>query len=301
MRRPNFFLIGAPKCGTTALASYLDAHPQVAVVAGKEPWFWSSDVVNPGPPHLTIRSRDEYLALFQSLKPSARVLVDASTSYWFSERAVAEILEFEPEARFAVILRRPRDLVHSLYWEQRMSMAERSAHFLDAWRAARGRRPRHPCGRWSYCDYAWIASHATHLERLLELVPAARRTVLVFEEFVTNPRAAYQALLALGGADDDGRTAFPLANGAKISSSRLVSWMVHELPRHAPPLFGAARQISASVGFRDVRGALMRRFTTRLEKPELEPGLAREIDDFFAPEVERFERLLDRRIPAWHA
>jgi hypothetical protein len=45
----------------------------------------------------------------------------------------------------------------------------------------------------------------------------------------------------------------------------------------------------------------MRRFTTPLDKPELEPSLAREIDDFFAPEVERLERMLERPIPAWHA
>jgi hypothetical protein len=301
MRRPNFFLIGAPKCGTTALASYLDAHPEVAVVARKEPWFWSHDVVNPGPPHLAIRSQAEYLALFQDLKPQARLLVDASTSYWFSERAIREILEFAPDARFAVILRRPRDLVYSLYWEQRLSLAEACARFSDAWCAARERRPRHPSGRWSYCDYAWIASHAIHLERLFALVPPARRTVLVFEEFVAEPRRAYRALLELGATADDGRTEFPLANGAKVSNSRAISWVVHELPRRVPALFATARRLSARAGLRNVRGTLMRRFTTELEKPPLEPSLAREIDAFFEPEVRRLEMLLGRNLPAWRA
>jgi hypothetical protein len=299
MREPNFFLIGAPKCGTTALASYLDMHPKVAVVARKEPWFWSHDVVNPGPPHLQVQSRDEYFSLFRDLKPEARVLVDASTSYLFSERAIAEILAFAPDARFAAILRRPRDLVHSLYFEQRMSLAEPCAHFSEAWSAARTRRPRDASGRWSFRDYAWIASYARHLERFFELVPASRRVVLVFEDFTVDPGGAYRALLALGGVEDDGRTTFPAANGAKTSNSRVVSWLVHELPRRAPRTFATARRLSTRAGLQNVRGRLMRRFTTRLDKPELEPTLAREIDAFFEPEVARVERLLGRTLGAW--
>jgi hypothetical protein len=36
-RKPNFFIVGAPKCGTTALSEYLRSHPDVFFSSPKEP------------------------------------------------------------------------------------------------------------------------------------------------------------------------------------------------------------------------------------------------------------------------
>ena len=36
-RRPEFFMLGALKCGTTALASHLATHPLIQVSEPKEP------------------------------------------------------------------------------------------------------------------------------------------------------------------------------------------------------------------------------------------------------------------------
>ena len=41
MRTPNFFLVGAPKAGTTPLAHYLDQHPDIYMSPIKEPCHFS--------------------------------------------------------------------------------------------------------------------------------------------------------------------------------------------------------------------------------------------------------------------
>ena len=38
--RPNFYIVGAEKCGTTALYSYLRQHPQIFMPEVKEPAFF---------------------------------------------------------------------------------------------------------------------------------------------------------------------------------------------------------------------------------------------------------------------
>src|SRR5450755_4155671 len=43
-RLPNFFIVGAPKAGTTSLYHYLDQHPQVYMSAIKEPNFFSAEI-----------------------------------------------------------------------------------------------------------------------------------------------------------------------------------------------------------------------------------------------------------------
>ena len=301
MKKPNLFMIGAPKCGTTALARYLNEHPHVALAPQKETWFWSTDVVHPAPPHLRIRSEDEYRALFAALKPGARTLVDASTSYLFSECAIDNVLRFNPGARFVAILRRPRDMAYSLFWEQRFSLAEPCTDFAEAWREASSMRPRHPSGRWSYCDYAWIGSFATHLARLNHAVPPARRLILLFEDFVARPREVYRALLDFAGLEDDHRSEFPVVNEAKASSSSVASWLAHELPQRAPTLFRVGRRLARAAGIRNVRGSFMNLFSYRLDKPALDPALAAELDAFFEPEVARLEIMLGRSLDVWRA
>src|ERR1700724_3338547 len=41
---PNFFIVGAPKAGTTALYAYLDQHPQVYMSPLKEPNYFAAEL-----------------------------------------------------------------------------------------------------------------------------------------------------------------------------------------------------------------------------------------------------------------
>jgi hypothetical protein len=43
LRKPNFFILGAPKCGTTSLAEWLGTHPNIFLSAVKEPHFFNTD------------------------------------------------------------------------------------------------------------------------------------------------------------------------------------------------------------------------------------------------------------------
>ena len=45
---PNFFIVGAPKCGTTALYEYLSSHPDVFLCDPKEPNYFSCDFATLG-------------------------------------------------------------------------------------------------------------------------------------------------------------------------------------------------------------------------------------------------------------
>jgi hypothetical protein len=42
--KPNFFIVGAPKCGTTPLYEYLKDHPNVFMPQLKEPHFFAENM-----------------------------------------------------------------------------------------------------------------------------------------------------------------------------------------------------------------------------------------------------------------
>ena len=43
MKKPNFLIAGASKCGTTSLYNYLGQHPDIQFANMKEPKFFSFD------------------------------------------------------------------------------------------------------------------------------------------------------------------------------------------------------------------------------------------------------------------
>ena len=44
MNKPDFFIVGALKCGTTSLYEYLRQHPEVFMSRIKEPHFFGRDL-----------------------------------------------------------------------------------------------------------------------------------------------------------------------------------------------------------------------------------------------------------------
>ena len=110
MKKPNLFIVGAPKCGTTFLYHYLKQHPEIFFPDFKEPHFFGSDLIRKnGAYDLNI---DEYQNLFNSDK---KIIGEASTFYIFSKTAAQEIYNFNPNSKIIIMLRDLVDLVYSMH------------------------------------------------------------------------------------------------------------------------------------------------------------------------------------------
>ena len=113
---PNFFIIGAARSGTTALAEILRHHPDAFVTEPKEPSFLAfagQEMAFTGPGddtsinRVAITDRDKYLSLYKSASAKA-CRGDASvSSLYYSDHSVATLQRYFPEAKLVVILRDP--------------------------------------------------------------------------------------------------------------------------------------------------------------------------------------------------
>ncbi len=106
-KMPDFFIVGHPKCGTTALYEMLRSHPQIFMPELKEPWFFAHDMRplwQPPRQAATPTSLPEYLALFAAAGSDQRA-GEASSTYLLSADAAAHIAELLPDARIIAILR----------------------------------------------------------------------------------------------------------------------------------------------------------------------------------------------------
>lgn len=110
LRMPDFFILGAAKCGTTTLYKYLCRHPDVFMSTPKEMSFFSKDEVYE-------KGLSWYASLFEEAKPS-QVCGEASTTYsrWptYTE-TVSRLAAVQPHAKLIYLLRDPVERLYSFY------------------------------------------------------------------------------------------------------------------------------------------------------------------------------------------
>lgn len=113
MNRPNLFIVGAPKCGTTTIYHYLKNYSRVFFTETKEPHFFSSDLgFRPGNYKKTLSS---YQNLYDSPPNTALYLGDASVFYLYSAEAASNIYFFNPYSKIICLLRQPAEAIYSMF------------------------------------------------------------------------------------------------------------------------------------------------------------------------------------------
>lgn len=295
MPRPDFFIIGAFKSGTTALYEYLRAHPQVFMPVHKEPQFFGSD--------LTVRhgrlGLPEYLALFRDARPGQRV-GEASTWYLYSSSAAAEIRAFAPTAQVIVMLRNPVDVMYAQHSQLLFNASEDISDFETALRAEPERRrgARLPPGptRLEPLYYRQSVHFAAQLERYIDIFGVDRVHVIVFDDFVADTAAAYRATLAFLGVDSNFMPKLDIVNEGKRSRIAALQRLAYRPPR---PLAGVVRALRQYPAAHRLRAAVVRLNSQPQQRGPMAPELRRRLLDEFAPEIERLGMLIGRDLSMW--
>lgn len=296
-RVPDFFIVGAPKCGTTALYHYLSMHPAIYMPALKEPHFFCRDFPKFGKVH----DPESYFKLFATAPDGARI-GEASVWYLYSNAAIPLIMEANPAARVIAMLRNPVTMARSLHRQLILSLREDIEDFEAAWRAQPDRRAgrRLPlyCPERTHLQYADVCRHARQVERLLAAVPRAQLKILIYEEFFADIRAQYDSVTEFLGVASDSRTLFPPINVAREPRSSWLWRLITRPPFPLTLLHRPAQALSHRLGLRPIK--LLNDLDSRVaRKVLLKPAFERELYEFFAGDVWALEKLLGRALPSW--
>ena len=126
---PNFFIVGAPKRGTTSLSIYLGQHPNVFFCSPKEPYYFASDF----PRHRVADNLTDYLSLFSAATAEHLAIGEGSAAYMYSTDAIPRIIEFNRHAKLIVMLRNPIDIAHAMHSQALFDADEDEEDFRTAW------------------------------------------------------------------------------------------------------------------------------------------------------------------------
>ena len=243
-RAPDFFIVGQPKCGTTALYEMLRRHPEIYMPDVKEPHFFVNDVRYRHAP----ATLDEYLQLFAGAGPEQRI-GEASVFYLWSLNAASDIAEMQPLAKIIAIFREPAGFLRSLHLQMMETYVEVEKDFRQALSLEDARRhgrhiPRSAVDQEQLLFYSDHVRYVDQLHRYDALFPSANIMVLIYDDFRDDNQATLRKVLRFLDVDDT----YPIEPTDANPTVRVRSPRVHQAI-HAITVGGGstARAVKASV------------------------------------------------------
>jgi len=310
---PNFFVVGAPKAGTTSLYHYLDQHPDVYMSPIKEPNYFAAEIRPENfSPDLhqwveaelravrlyldseTLQKRfgglilewQDYVRLFQEAQGQAAV-GEASACYLWSATAANRIAQKMPHAKIIMILRHPAERAYSQYLQNLASGLIEGSFRKQIQKSAHSEpklfSPMNPL--------LGFGLYYHQVKRFLTVFPGEQVLVSFYEDYLSNPANFIAEIFRFLGVDSDFRLDLsqrylePQVPRLRGTTQLLQKMGVWQFARKLTPssLHGSLRQVVFKKRSRLALSADDRAF----------------LMDFYREDVNQLSSLLHRDLSHW--
>jgi len=298
---PNFFVIGAPKAGTTALYSCLKQHPDIYMSPVKEPHFFTYEGEVPvfaGPAgaslwRVAVRRPRDYLLLFvDALEQSA--IGEASASYLGSSQAAVRIKRYVPNAKIIVLLRQPADRAYSNYQYLRSHGVEPISDFAKVLTQESLRRKD---GWYPFYFYREGGYYYANLLRYFELFPRERIKIYLYDEWSTAPQAVLRDLFQFLEVDESFAPALLRSNVTRIPRNRSMHRLaIHpeRIDRLISSLLTKKRSERIISALQDLDNAY-----NLTSPPPIDPQIRQQLTEGYREDILYTQELIGRDLSHW--
>lgn len=310
-RLPNFFIVGAPKAGTTSLHHYLDQYPQVYMSAIKEPNFFAAEIREEnfdsqlrrrisgearalrkflsGPMREKrfggiVSDWEDYVRLFDKADDESAI-GEASVCYLWSPTAPERIGEKIPHAKILVMLRDPVERAFSQYLHGVGNGAIRWSFREHIWRNLDYRSGQ-------FCVHYPFLEFGLYYEQLVRYMRQFGQRVWVgfHEDLKNRPEDVYRSICRFLGVTQDFLPSmehrYLEAQVPRLSS---ISWLKRS------GLWQAAASVTPSRLRPFIRRALIRRpGATRMDSADRQF-----LRDFYREDILKLASLLGQNLDRW--
>ena len=178
---PDWYIIGAPKCGTTSLYDYIVQHTDIDPCASKEPCYYNGWYTY---------GQYYYRAQFP-LRRRGHITGEATTSYLAHPLVAPRMYALTPSAKIIVMVRNPVDRAYSHYHMMRRSKVETESTFEMALACEEQRQ--HEYERSDMNEHIWHmycsnGLYAHHLTRWHPYFPVDEMLIINYDDFASNPQ-----------------------------------------------------------------------------------------------------------------
>lgn len=239
-KKPNLFIVGAAKAGTTSLHKYLDQHPDIYMAPIKEPHHFSSDInfeeFNENykqqvrfdlKRYLTqkrltnkhiafIEDKEKYLELFREAN-NEKYFGEGSNGYLYSKVAAKEICDFNPHARIIILLRNPVDRAFSHWLMDFRNTDNDIGNFVEALEADYKGKYK----GWGVSHlYVELGRYSNQVKRYLDNFPKEQIKIFLYEDFRKNNLHVLNDIFRFLGVEEKNKLEKITSNKASVPKNR---------------------------------------------------------------------------------
>ena len=302
---PDFFVVGAPRCGTTSLCRYLARNPQICFSRPKEPHYFTRLDHDPSAEEL---ERDYLDRNFSHFAASHKVLGEGSVSYLYLPGVIERISHFNPDAKFIVLVRNPLAMLPSYHLRMQFLLQEDEPDFARAWELEplreQGEHVPKRCLDARLLMYSRAAQFGVQVERLFDVAGRDRSHVIVFDDLKADSLGIYRRVLEFINADYDGQTEFEKRFGSQMYRYRWLQRLLFVPATSGGKAFDTLQQRSRKYNPDGSRRPSFIKRVTKLNKIPMSPAplttqMAEVVRETLRPDVMHLSRLLDRDLSFW--
>jgi len=265
---PDFFVVGHPKCGTTALHQMLIRQPGIFMPDSKEPWFFAEELHwrTPPRPEGTPRNLPEYAEWFAAARADQTV-GDGTAYYLWSKTAAANIASVNSAARIVAILREPASFLRSLHLQLLEVYTEVEPDLERAMQLETERSEGRSVPRHTYFPqmllYSEFVRYTEQLRRFYAAFPADQVKVLIYDDFRADNDGTVADVCRFLGVDDHAPVARLEVNETVRPRSQRVNELVHAVSVGRGPVSHAFKGAIKAVTPQQARRRALQTFKRR--------------------------------------
>lgn len=296
--RPNLFLVGAQKSGTSALAGWLGQHPEVHMTFPKEPGFlafgeegytYRDGYGRPGrASQYVVTSESDYLALFADATAEQHVRGEASTWYFVRPGMAEKLDRFSPGSKIIIVLRNPVQRAYSAWSHARGDDTEPCESFAEALAMESQRdEPEY------LLRYHRMGLYSEDLKAYRAVFGPDRLLVLFYDDMKADPAAFWQQVCTFLGIDAGEEPAYQRQyNRSGNPRSRLLQTALrsHRLKRTLRAFIPHQFAVRMKNRLDDIN---LRSF------PPMDEETRCALRDYYRDDIAEVARLTGRNLDAW--
>lgn len=305
LKFPDFFVVGAPRCGTTSLCRYLTRNPQICFSRPKEPHYFSRLERDPTEAEL----KQDYIdRCFGHHSETDRAVGEGSVSYLYLPGVIERINRLNPKARFIVLVRNPLAMLPSYHLRMRFLLQEDEPDFARAWELEplreQGLQIPRRCLDARLLFYSQAAKFGVQVERLFDVAGRGRSRVIVFDDFKADPLSVYRDVLEFLEVDYDGQTEFERRYESQMYRYRWLQRLLFVPATSGGKTVDTLQRRSRKYNPDGTRRPSFIKRMTKFNKvpmsPEpLTPEMAKIVREELRPDVIHLSQLLGRDLSFW--
>lgn len=241
-KKPNFFIVGSPKAGTSSLHIYLQKHPEIFMSEPKEPGYFAKDKILDD---TRFQNKEDYFNIFKNVK-NEKIVGESSVCYSYSDAAIKLIKKEIKHPKIVFILRDPVGFITSAHSDQSIdnkNLKDLRSELNDEKEKIKklGRISNNSLERTCY-RYV-LKKIYKNVKKYFDTFGRENVKIILQDEFKKNPEKIYVEILEFLGVDNSFRPEFKFYHQNKIRRSKRVENFRQKLRKLPSPIVKIIQKI----------------------------------------------------------